>query len=166
MDEEDQMTHRNRLGSLSVFILYVAVATVTPASAADSPDLADLFWMAGHWSGKTEETVMEEFWTAPAGGMMLGLHRDVRQTRPAFFEYLRIEERDSWVVYIASPKGKGATEFVLESLESQRAVFENSEHDFPQRIIYRREGDRLTARIEGVVGGKLEFTEWTWELVN
>lgn len=157
------MTHRYHLGSFSVFILCVAVAAVTPAQAADSPDLADLAWMAGHWSGQKDETVMEEFWTAPAGGVMLGLHRDVTQGRPAFFEYLRIEERDGRVAYIASPKGKGATEFVLVSLEIDRATFENLEHDFPQRIIYHREGDRLTARVEGMVDGELQSKEWAWE---
>lgn len=37
----------------------------------------------------------------------------------------------------------------------REAVFENPEHDFPQRIIYRLESDgALFARIEGVVSGK------------
>jgi hypothetical protein len=35
-------------------------------------------------------------------------------------------------------------------------VFENLEHDFPQRIIYRRNQDgSLTARIEGDRGGRI-----------
>jgi hypothetical protein len=42
-------------------------------------------------------------------------------------------------------------------------VFENLEHDYPQRIIYSLEpsGD-LRARVEGIRGGKLEFDEWLW----
>ena len=34
----------------------------------------------------------------------------------------------------------------------ERIVFENAEHDFPQRIVYRRDGDRLHASIEGEEG--------------
>ena len=103
---------------------------------------------------------------APSGGVMLGLHRDVRRGQPAFFEYLRITARDGRLVYVASPRGTGTTEFVLVGLEGQHAIFENLEHDFPQRIIYWRVEDRLMARIEGVVGGELEFTEWSWDPVR
>lgn len=40
--------------------------------------------------------------------------------------------------------------FRLISHESGRAVFENPAHDFPTRIIYRRNDDgSMTARIEG-----------------
>jgi hypothetical protein len=39
-------------------------------------------------------------------------------------------------------------------------VFENEAHDFPQRVIYRREGDRLLARIEGKIGGKERSADW------
>ena len=52
------------------------------------------------------------------------------------------------------------------NLDRQTVIFENLEHDFPQRIIYRREGDRLIARIEGEVNGTLEVTEWAWELAR
>jgi hypothetical protein len=39
-------------------------------------------------------------------------------------------------------------------------VFEDLAHDFPQRVIYERKGDRLAARIEGMMGGKLEAMDW------
>jgi hypothetical protein len=44
------------------------------------------------------------------------------------------------------------------------AVFENPGHDFPQRIIYRREGDSLIARIEGEVDGRRRSAQWEWRL--
>ena len=43
-------------------------------------------------------------------------------------------------------------------------VFEYKDHDFPQRIIYRRLKDSPTAKIEGVIKGKEESMEWTWKL--
>jgi hypothetical protein len=39
--------------------------------------------------------------------------------------------------------------FKLVKLTGTVAVFENLEHDFPQRIEYSLEGDQLTGRIEG-----------------
>jgi hypothetical protein len=46
-------------------------------------------------------------------------------------------------------------------------VFENLQHDFPQRIIYRSlSGDRLAARIEGVRGGLLKGIDYPMKRVN
>ena len=148
---------------VGVLCVIVAVSQVN-LRAADRTSLEDLLWLAGYWAASAGGTTMEEVWTEPAGGVMLGLHRDVTAGRPAFFEYLRIEQRESAVVYIASPRGTGAAEFTLVSGGPAEVVFENLEHDFPQRIIYRRQGNRLTARIEGEVSGKAEAREWTWRL--
>jgi hypothetical protein len=43
-----------------------------------------------------------------------------------------------------------------------RAVFENLENDFPNRIIYAREGDRLDARIEGTINGQPRSMAWSF----
>jgi hypothetical protein len=43
-------------------------------------------------------------------------------------------------------------------------VFENPEHDYPQRIIYQREGNLLIARIEGEVSGEAKGQQWQWQL--
>jgi hypothetical protein len=67
--------------------------------------------MAGHWTATVDDVHMEEVWIEPAGGVMLGVHRDVRAGGGAFFEYLRIEARDNGVVYVASPMGSEVTEF-------------------------------------------------------
>ena len=136
------------------------------ASGSDAPVLEDLNWMAGHWVGTSGDVVMEEFWTAPGGGVMVGLHRDVFSDGSSFFEFLRIVTTDRGLTYIASPRGTGTTEFVLVSLDGKSVVFENLEHDFPQHIIYRRQGHQLTARIEGVVNGTTKASEWVWDLVS
>lgn len=132
----------------------------------DSPALDDLAWMAGHWSAIVEGIVMEEAWFEPLGGVMLGIHRDVRPGSRAFFEYLRIEEREDGLVYVASPMGRGATDFPLATFDAQSVVFENPGHDFPQRIIYSREGDRLTAKAEAMVEGELRSEVWVWQLIK
>lgn len=136
------------------------------APGREAPELVDLGWMAGHWFGRSGEVAMEEFWTEPGGGVMVGLHRDVFPDGSSFFEFLRIVTTDRGLTYIASPRGTGTTEFVMVNLDERSVVFENLEHDFPQRIIYRREGDRLTARIEGEVQGTTKASEWNWDLVR
>jgi hypothetical protein len=123
----------------------------------------DLSWPAGHWAGSEEDVSSEEWWTSMAGGVMLGLHRDVSRSEQAFFEYLRIVEREDGIVYIAQPLGRPPTEFSLKEVGKEHVVFENSTHDFPQRIIYRvsRQGS-LVVRIEGEVDGEERSSEWQW----
>jgi len=51
----------------------------------------------------------------------------------------------------------------LKESSAERVVFENLEHDFPQRLIYWRESKKLCARVEGTIGGKSESEQWCWE---
>jgi len=150
-----------------LFVLAVIVwCGAALASGEEAPELGDLGWMSGHWVGQSGDVGMEEFWTTPEGGVMVGLHRDVFPDASSFFEFLRIVATDRGLTYIASPRGAGTTEFTLVSLDGRSVVFENLAHDFPQRIIYRRVGDQLKARIEGEVNGVLKTTEWTWDLAE
>ena len=46
-----------------------------------------------------------------------------------------------------------------------RVTFENAAHDFPQRILYWREGDRLRARVEGMLEGRQMSEDYAWRRV-
>jgi hypothetical protein len=154
----------NKVFRLCCGLVVAAWCGFAPAGEPGPSALADLAWMAGHWVATVGDVHMEEIWTEPRGGIMLGIHRDVAVSGSAFFEYLRIEDRDGEVAYVASPFGRGMTDFALVLSEDQRAIFENPAHDFPQRIIYRRDGDRLIARVEGTVDGEPRGEEWEWQL--
>jgi len=126
------------------------------------PDVSALAWMEGRWTGRQDGVEMEEQWTSPAGGALLGLHKDVKGGRLVLFEFLRIAATSDGIVYFASPRSAPPTPFRLLELADRRVVFENKEHDFPQRILYWREGDVLHARVEGTRGGRPVGEEWSW----
>ncbi|MCP3981027.1 MAG: hypothetical protein GY716_17155 [bacterium] len=130
---------------------------------ADSAALGDLGWMTGFWRSERDGNVAEEYWTDAAGGVMLGLHRDVRGSGKAFFEYLRIEQTDEGVVYLASPRGAAPTPFRLVENGPGRAVFANPEHDWPTSITYRLEGETTLC---STAAGPGREAEWCWERVE
>ncbi len=133
----------------SLFNWFILAAAAQPIAAAELPD-----WMAGHWCG-TGQSAAEEHWLPAAGGLMLGMSRTVRDARSAEFEFLRIELIDEVPTYIAMPQGKGGTAFARTAGGPTWIRFENSAHDFPQRIEYRRNGKGLRAEIAGPgEGGK------------
>ena len=143
----------------SVVLLFGAVV----AAQGTKPVIADLSWMAGSWTGESRGIQMEEHWTAPKGNSMVGIHRDTGKGRTLLFEFLRIEQQGDQIVYLSMPNGRSpATPFPLKELSGTRVVFENPAHDFPQRIIYWKDGNDLRARIEGAQNGKPAGEEWRW----
>ncbi len=105
-------------------------------------------WMAGTWIGTDGGVAVEERWTPPAGGAMLAVSRTLKGGRMAGFEFLRIVERDSGLVYVAQPGGKPPTDFTLTAVSGNSATFENPEHDFPKLIRYTKRPDgALEARV-------------------
>lgn len=145
-----------------IVVTVLVLGAVAPACAAGRS--AQLAWLAGRWGGEQGGVRSEEHWTSPAGGALVGMHKDVRGGRAVAFEFFRIVEDSSGrVCYLASPQGRPATVFCAVELTDRRVVFENKEHEFPQRVIYwRGEKNRLHARIEGVLDGRVQAEEWAW----
>lgn len=121
-----------------------------------TPTLADISWIAGDWqTAPGGRAQIEEHWTNVAGASMMGMSRTVAGEKTVEFEYLRIEQRADGIYYVAHPKAScPGTDFKLTRASATEAVFENPQHDFPKRIIYRKGEDSLTATIDGGEGTK------------
>jgi hypothetical protein len=134
----------------SLAALALLSARAAPAHRTQDPTLADLAWLAGHWSVEVGPTRIEEVWLAPAGGFLLGMNRTAAKSGPGQFEYLRIEQRKDGIVYVASPGGRPPTDFPLADFGNDFVLFANPEHDFPKEIRYEltKDGD-LHARVSG-----------------
>jgi hypothetical protein len=131
----------------------MAATLLTAASAPATVD--DLGWMAGQWSREEGGRWTEENWTAPRGGVMLGVSRSGRGDALREFEFLRLQaDADGAVAYIAQPGGRAPAAFRLVAHDSASATFENPAHDYPQRIRYARDGETMTATISAIDGGK------------
>jgi hypothetical protein len=123
-------------------------------------------WLAGCWEQTAGTRVVEEQWTRPRGGLMLGVGRTVRGDSLIEYEQVRIFERGGRLVYGANPSGQTPAEFESTLLSDSAVTFENVGHDFPQRVMYRRAGsDSLTARVEGISRGKLRGVDFPYARV-
>lgn len=141
---------------MGVRILATILGALLGAPAQSRQDSAplkieDLAFISGGWQEVSNNLRIDEHWTSVAGGSLMGVSRTVKDGRTVAFEYLRIESRSDGIYYVAHPRGQSpGTEFKLVRLQAREAVFENPLHDFPKRIIYRRNPDgSLTARVEG-----------------
>lgn len=124
------------------------------ASAQASNDVARLGWIAGCWEQRSGTRVSHEQWMPPLGGMMMGMNRTVAGNVVRSWEQLRIEVLNGKAAYVSQPSGQALASFTATQVSDTLAVFENPQHDFPTKIIYRKAGaDSLLARIEGPQGG-------------
>lgn len=151
----------------TVFALLVAAApraAGTDRAATPQAMLDRLAWLEGTWQGVSNGVVMEEIWSSPAGGGLIGMHRDSRGGRLVSFEFFRVvPDTAGRICYLASPLGRRPVPFCAVSVTDSAALFEKPDHDFPQRILYRRTADgRLHARIEGTMNGAPAAEEWFW----
>ena len=136
-----------------------------PARAeAAPPDISALAWMAGSWGGTADGVTSEEHWTDAAGDGLVGMHKDVKGGKMSGFEFLRVEvDAQQRICYVSMPGGNPPTAFCAVEVGERRVVFENKEHDFPQRILYWLDAaGKLHARIEGPPGASEAAMEWAW----
>jgi hypothetical protein len=118
--------------------------------------------MAGYWLDCSGGREASETWTDPREALLIGT-AVTRSGGEVSFEYARIAPVDGVLAYVAQPGGAPATAFRLIASELRRAVFENPDNDFPQRVIYQRTGDVLTARIEGRMGERDAAMDWHFD---
>ena len=110
---------------------------------------AVLDWLAGQWCSKDPASQVDEVWLPRAGGVLLGMSRTVRGDRLESFEFMRIVINGDVATFHVQPNGVPPTVFTQAARGDSWIRFENSAHDFPNRIEYRRVGEELHAYIAG-----------------
>lgn len=125
--------------------------TLLASAAASSP--ASLDWLEGCWV--SEDGSSQEVWVIDNDESLIGFAVAQDGKRIAFYEVLsiRLNDEGAWV-YRAHPSGQAATSFVAVETTEHSVLFANPDHDYPQEIRYRREGDALYASISLLEGEK------------
>lgn len=132
------------------------------AAAAPPPRVADFAWLAGGWIQEKDGETVREVWLAPREEFMAGVDVTTSPSAKPSFEFMTLSVEPAGVTFTATLAGQPPTPFVLKPGGGEEAVFENMAHDFPQRVIYRRCGADLCARIEGTEGGRLRSYSWRY----
>ena len=142
------------------------------AQATEPSTSAMPTWLSGCWASESSEAGSGEYWSSGVGGQMFGIGRTLRQGKVVAHEFMHIN-RDSTgkLNFTAHPSGKKSvtfTQIVARDDEVIREViFENLQHDFPQRVIYRLiSAQKLTARIEGPKAGQTRGIDFAMRRIH
>ena len=121
----------------------------------------------GLWKMEIENAEIYEEWQLVNKNELIGTSYSLENGIKIINENLWIKKfMDKWA-YIAVTANEDITLFALVEHSPKKLIFENKEHDFPQRIIYEFHKDgKLTAAIEGNVNGGLKRKEFSFILVD
>jgi Domain of unknown function (DUF6265) len=137
-------------------ILLLMLITISINPQGDS--INKLF--PGKWKLDSDKAEIYEEWKMIDSTELIGTGYSIEAGEKIGSETIYLKKfADTWA-YVAIPKNQTITLFALKEFTLNKFIFENGEHDFPQRIIYEFNNDgTLTA----IVGGLLEGEEMSRE---
>ncbi len=134
--------------------LIVFLFTLLLAPAAAAQDVTDLRWLAGCWRTEPPReaesgATFYEVWVAPDAPILVGYDYHEGEGEIQGWSQMRIESNGRPEL-VDMPLGAFPVRYQLADEETNnRATFVNEAHDYPKRIEYRRDGNRLYRRISG-----------------
>ena len=154
-------------------ILLLALALAALAGAAERT-VNDLQFMAGHWTGSQGAGQLEEIWSRPANGSMIGMYREMSEGKTTFYEFLSIEQEASGPVMrmkhfkanlIGLEEKDESVIFDLQSLTDGVALFVSRNKLKPVSLSYQRTGpSELLGILVHVRDGKSKRDEFHYHL--
>ena len=149
--------------AVKVYYTLPVIFTTAPLTARNT--IKELWWLEGKWIDTSDgKTVTYEVWEKKNDSTFSGKSFSISKGDTVFMEHLSLEQRGDDLFYIptVSKQNNGKpVSFKLSGVRDRVYVFENKEHDFPQRICYsRHSADSILVYIEGEKNGvskRIEF---------
>jgi hypothetical protein len=142
-------------------ILFVCVFA---AAKTQTTTVTNFDWLLGNWAMNADGVHIYENWTKAENNTYNCQGFVIKDQDTIVTELIKIEKIGQHWVYIAQINNNNPVLFTLTPASApNNVVFENTEHDNPQRIIYKNiSSSRLFARTEAMVNGKLEADEYDY----
>lgn len=116
-------------------------------------------WFLGEWANSSPEGELTERWRKVNDSIYHGESYFVIAAKDTVFaETVSLEEANGKLAYVVTVPNQNDAKpvrFEMTSVNDSVVIFENPEHDFPNKIIYNKIGnDSLVAEISGMKDGK------------
>ena len=121
----------------------------------------------GKWKMDVVNVEVYEEWQLVNENELIGISYSIEDGVKNINESLYLKKfADQWA-YVAVPKNQNIALFALIEHSPKTFLFENMEHDFPQKISYEFHKDgRMTAAIQGEVNGEIKRKEFSFKIVE
>jgi hypothetical protein len=133
---------------LVMLLIFLAISTFAQGESI-------LKFFPGKWKMISEKTEYCEEWRIVDSTELIGKGYSIEAGEVIENEIIYLKKfADTWA-YVAITKNQAITLFALNDFTQNKYIFENGEHDFPQRIVYEfKNDDTLYAIVEGKLDGE------------
>jgi hypothetical protein len=131
--------------TFKIAFIVLSLVLSNASSFCQTTDVRQLEWLVGSWRYETDEGFTVETWRRLSERTLEGeaIVESKADGKKRQSEALLIAAMGDAVFYLPRPlQNPSPVAFRLVSPAGDAAVFENPAHDFPQRIVYRRESQR------------------------
>lgn len=128
--------------------------------------LMNLYWLVGDWKSVDEEgSIIIEHWAINSQNELEGYGLHLNGNDTLFQEQLSIKNIHGALCYIVTIEKSGPILFTLTQRKDDTWTFRNSRHDFPQRIIYTKQGaNQYHVKTEGrLITGLMDGEDFTFK---
>ncbi len=147
-------------------LILLLIATLSSCKKSDTDQAADnekgqikmARWFLGEWENKSAEGTLVENWKKANDSTYYGQSYFIKNKDTLHFETITLQQNGEELFYNAKVIGQNedkSVRFKMTNSSENQLVFENPNHDYPQKISYtKKSNDSLVAEISGVQLGK------------
>ena len=150
--------------------LSLAIFVASVANTKAQSDLDKLSWMLGTWQYKTTNYNIIEGWKVKNDSTLVGYSYTIAGKDTVSSEQTEIIKKNHKIIFNATVKeqNQNATiPFLMYAFSTDSIGFENTLHDFPQRIIYKKvSNDKIRASIEGFIEQRIKRRDFFYERIR
>lgn len=140
-----------------LFLAWVSIipSDITATITADPHPLEELLWLEGSWHDS--KLGITETWKV-TGDSLSGRSYMQKEGKEKEMEKMWLVKRNNRIWYIVQPAGATElVEFEFQPLKDGKYIFTNPKNDYPQKIVYERQGKDVIATIS-LTDGSEPFT--------
>jgi hypothetical protein len=151
-------------------ILLILGITLGLPVRAQHKSIKQFHFLLGSWEMKNAKGNISEVWKKDGKTLSGRCYKHYVNGDSVLTEIIKLITIDGDLYFSVTgfeKDNKGTTNFKLVSVKEQIFIFENKNHDFPQRIVYENKGKTsLVAWIEGEIEGKKMKMDFAYQRKN
>ena len=140
-------------------MLLLAIVSCKKEETNEKDKIKAADWLIGNWENSSSEGVLNENWEKVNDSTFSGTSYFIKGKDTLHFESIKLSQNGEKLIYIATVKGQNndkPVSFPSTSETENKLIFENPQHDYPQKITYTKGANNtFTAEISGKLQGKL-----------
>jgi hypothetical protein len=144
---------------ITLLAFTLAVVSCQKKETVEKDKIKAADWLIGNWENTSPDGVLTENWQKVNDSTFNAVSYFIKGKDTLHFESIVLAQKGENLTYSATVKGQNedkAVSFPSKSETEDKLVFENPQHDYPQKITYTKSANNtLTAEISGKLNGKL-----------